>query len=237
MNCYEAEPLLHPYLDGELDVVTAMRMEEHIAGCGVCGREYTDLQNLRREIAEAELGYVPKPRLERRVRGIGPRPWRRHSTTWMVAAAALLTMTFSLRVMHTGGAGDREVVEDHLRSLMASHLVDVPSSDHHTVKPWFQGKLSFSPDVPELGSQGFELVGGRMERIEGAPAAAIVYRRRQHVINLFVAPTDHGDSGPHGSSFDGYSVVEWAKGGLRYWAVSDLNRQELSRFGELASGR
>lgn len=243
MNCHEAEQLLNPYLDGELDLVTAVRMEEHIAGCANCGREYRALQDLHREIAEADLQFSPKAGFARRVaaaqRRAAPRfPWWRHPATLALATAAvLILMAIPARLLRTGAAEDREVLDNHLRSLMASHLVDVPSSDHHTVKPWFQGRLSFSPNVPDLSAEGFELTGGRLEMVRRAPAAAIVYKRRNHVISLFVAPANQADSAPKAQSNEGYNLVAWIKGGLSYWAVSDLNAGELMRFAELARSR
>jgi anti-sigma factor RsiW len=243
MNCHEAEPLLHPYLDGELDLVTSVRVEEHIAGCAGCGRVYRDLQELRREIAEADLDFSPKPRLVRRVAAVRDRAegsvpwWRRQYTLAATAAAVLILLLVPIRMLRTGAAADREVLDNHLRSLMASHLVDVPSSDHHTVKPWFQGRLSFSPSVPDLSAEGFVLTGGRLEMLRREPAAALVYKRRQHVINLFVAPGNRADSRPRAESSEGYNLVTWSKGGLSYWAVSDLNAKELMEFAELARSR
>jgi anti-sigma factor RsiW len=244
MNCQEANPLLNPYLDGELDLVTAVRVEEHIAACAGCGREYRDLHDLRREIADARLDYLPKPEFVRRVAAArrrtrpGVQAWWKRPEAWMAAAAAVLILVFvPARLLRTGTADTREVLQSHLRSLMATHLVDVPSSDHHTVKPWFQGRLSFSPDVPDLSNQGFVLTGGRLEMVRGAPAAAIVYKRRDHVINLFVASTGEKDSPPRPERIEGYNLALWVKGGLSYWAVSDLNAGELMQFAESARSR
>src|SRR5437764_7018860 len=123
-------------------------------------------------------------------------------------------------------ADERELVDAHIRSLMTSHLVDVPSSDRHTVKPWFQGKLNFSPDVPDLAAEGFVLSGGRLDALDGAPAAAIVYRRREHVINVFVSPAAGRDREPRAAASQGYNLVYWTKGGMSYRAISDLNVAE-----------
>jgi anti-sigma factor RsiW len=154
-----------------------------------------------------------------------------------MAAAALILLVVPVRLLRTGAVSDREVLDNHLRSLMASHLVDVPSSDHHSVKPWFQGRLSFSPDVPDLSAEGFVLTGGRLEMMRGEPAAAIVYKCREHVINLFVAPANQADSQPRAQSSEGYNLVTWVKSSLNYWAVSDLNARELMQFAQLARGR
>lgn len=243
MNCHEAEPLLNPYLDGELDLVTAVRVEEHIEGCDGCGQEYRDLQQLRHRIAEADLEFAPKPAFARRIMAARRRAgtsfepwWKRRGILTAIAASVLVLVLVPARLLRTAADDNREVVDNHLRSLMASHLVDVPSSDHHTVKPWFQGRLSFSPDVPDLSGEGFVLTGGRLEMVRRTPAASIIYKRRDHVINLFVAPSSDADSPPRAQKTSGYNLVAWVKGGLSYWAVSDLNAGELMRFAQLARG-
>jgi anti-sigma factor RsiW len=235
MNCREAETLLHPYFDGELDLMSSVGIEGHLTTCGACGQYYRDLQDLRREISEARLDFAPKPALARRVQRVAGQPWWRHPGALAAAAALLVALFLPMRLLRTPSE-DREVLDSHLRSLMADHLVDVPSSDHHTVKPWFQGRLSFSPDVPELAAQGFVLTGGRLDVLHRAPAAAIVYKRRNHVINLFVAATTQPDSGLREQSIEGYHLVEWNRAGMTYWAVSDLNREELRQFADLARG-
>ena len=126
-----------------------------------------------------------------------------------------------------------EVVSAHIRSLQAGHLMDVETSDRHTVKPWFNGKLDVSPPVIDLTAQGFTLLGGRLDYIDGEPVASVVYRRRKHVINLFVAQRL---GGPHANSklktIQGYNVRNWSDAGLDFWAVSDIARDELDEFGQ-----
>jgi anti-sigma factor RsiW len=128
----------------------------------------------------------------------------------------------------------REVVDDHLRSLTENHLTDVLSSNQHTVKPWFDGRLTFTPPVEDLGSEGFPLIGGRLDYLNGHPVAAVVYRRRQHVINLFIAPAEHAtDTLPVSQVRGGYNIIDWTKSGTSYWAVSSVSAGELGKFAQL----
>jgi len=246
MNCRETEPLLHPYLDGELDAASATQVQAHLESCATCGQYFGDLEELRQEIAAAGLEFAPRPALARKVAAAGRRatqatiPWWRRPFAW-AGATALATAALAILILPTnrtpGSSQEREIVDAHIRSLMGSHLVDVPSSDHHTVKPWFQGRLNFSPDVPDLAAEGFVLAGGRLDVIDGVPAAAIVYKRREHVINVFVSPGAGRDTVPRVATEQGYNLVYWTKSGMGYRAISDLNPGELKVFAELLRGR
>jgi anti-sigma factor RsiW len=126
-----------------------------------------------------------------------------------------------------------ELVASHTRALMTGHAIDVVSSDRHTVKPWFNGRLDFSPAVFDLSAQGFALTGGRLDYLEQRPVAALVYQHKAHPINLFVWPAKAGDDAPKSASRLGYNLLHWTRGGLSYWAVSDLNSGELAQFRDM----
>jgi anti-sigma factor RsiW len=223
MNCDQTKALLDAHLDGELDVVNSLQVDEHLGGCGACSARYRKLERLREEIAEADLEWRPRANLLKR----SPAAWRKPAL--LVAAAAILALAVlvPLDIWRPDNALARQFLDDHLRALMTDHLVDVPSSDRHTVKPWFQGKLDFSPPVPDLSAQGFVLIGGRVDMIGGRKVAAIVYKRREHVITVFVS---RGTDRPMPASVDGYHIVEWTADGMTLRAVSDLNIAELSQL-------
>jgi anti-sigma factor RsiW len=154
--------------------------------------------------------------------------------TW--AAAALVVIAVGGGITFLRSASTRHdviveaVVDDHVRSLMADHLFDVQSSDRHTVKPWFQGKLDFSPPVADVTASGFPLVGGRLDYVDGRPAAALVYRRQQHTINLFVSPAVTAPEPIESRTVRGFHVRHWSRDGMSFWAISDLNDRELNDF-------
>ena len=161
-----------------------------------------------------------------------------HASQWLgVAAALVLTAVGSWTLGKRGGVPDGEqasVLSAHLRSLAPNHLTDVASSDRHTVKPWFAGKLDFSPPVADPKDAGFPLVGGRVDYVGGRPAAALVYTRRNHVINVFVQPIPAGESPRSGTTErQGFHIVQWASEGMWFCAVSDLNAQELGQLRDL----
>jgi anti-sigma factor RsiW len=162
-----------------------------------------------------------------------PMPWR-----WAAIAASLAfiaILTWRVAPLLDSPAGDdrliQEVTANHVRSLMVAHLVDIPSSDRHVVKPWFTGKLDFAPSVPDLTEQGFPLIGGRLDYLDNRGVAAVVYKRREHVINVFIWPAAHTASGESKTAtHQGYHHLRWSDSSMVYWAVSDLNGRELEEF-------
>ena len=243
MNCDEASILMHALIDGELDAGHARELETHIATCAGCAARLREFHELRKMMTPAGLRYSAPADLRASIEGKLPKPAaavssRRAVIKGFAGGAALSAIAASgLLVMVMRRDDDRrvlgEVVSAHLRSLQAQHLTDVVSTDQHTVKPWFNGRLDMAPPVADLTAQGFTLLGGRLDYVDAKPVAAIVYRRRVHIINLFCAPAPgSGDRAATMESLHGFNVRRWRENGLSLWAVSDINADELSEFGE-----
>jgi len=256
----EAKTLMHAAIDGELDTLTQLRFDAHLATCPDCAAEHARLTALStairtratRHAAPAELRQmlaaslaVPTPTAPNPSGTVLPfrRRWLPPAGAGFVLGAALAA---SLAVMiDTRNVDDTvadSIVTAHIRALQPGHLTDVQISDQHQVKPWFDGKIDFSPPVKELGDQGFDLVGGRLDYIDGKEAAVVVYRRKLHMIDLFVTRAGHDAAHPDAVPVprampNGYNVVRWSDGGQVYWAVSDLNRNELGDFAKAWLGR
>jgi anti-sigma factor RsiW len=190
---------------------------------------------LRERVTTAVRAAEPRPSAPDRGRS-GANWWQWATMGAVFASGAVVAWTLSLFLAAQGEIAQLsdDVVADHVRSLMAAHLTDVASSNQHTVKPWFNGKLDYTPPVRDLSQEGFPLVGGRLDYLDGRSVAALVYRRRLHTINLFVWPCD--DTATSGSKRlirRGYNIVNWCDGGMQFWAVSDLNAGELQTFTQL----
>ena len=244
MNCEETQKLIHSYVDAELDLVRSLEVEQHLNECPVCSMSREKLRVLSEAIGD--LRYRPPAHLQKRITTAIRKEAQadRKPSLWswrLVYVAASLAFIgilgwSAMRLLTLPSENDllaREVIASHVRSLMAEHLADVLSSDQHTVKPWFNGKLDFSPPVQDLASAGFPLFGGRLDYVNNRPVAALVYQRRQHYINLFVWPSTAGSAAVNEFSAQGYNVVRWNAAGMTYWIVSDLNKSELLEFSEL----
>jgi anti-sigma factor RsiW len=240
MTCDEAEILLHALIDGELDAGHAREVEDHVAGCAACAEQLRTYREMSKAVAGADLRYAAPLGLRRRIEASLPQasaPSRRAVLRGfaMGSAVSAIAATGLVAIVLRNDDAQRiesEVVSAHLRSLQAGHLTDVLSTDQHTVKPWFNGKLDVAPPVVDLTAQGFTLIGGRLDYVDTRPIAAIVYRRRAHVINLFVAQT--ASTEPHTAKLEtlqGFNIRRWSERGLNYWAVSDLAADELADFG------
>jgi anti-sigma factor RsiW len=243
MDCKEASVLLHALIDGEVDAGHAREIENHIASCPGCAAQLREFQEFRKIMAPHALRHTAPAHLRRSIEGRLPvrpaaGPSRRSvfkgfalgATASALAASGLLMMVVRTNEQQRILG---EVVSAHLRSLQAPQLTDVLSTDQHTVKPWFNGRLDVAPPVADLTAQGFTLIGGRLDYIDAKPVAAIVYRRRVHIINLFCAPAEgSGDIHAAMESLHGFNVRYWRDKGISLWAVSDINAEELAEFGE-----
>jgi anti-sigma factor RsiW len=245
MTCDEAEILLHALIDGELDAGHALEVEAHIADCPACSAEFVAYRRMSRVIAGADLRYTAPPALRRRIEAALPQPQQRQQAPnrrsvlrgfALGSAVSAIAATGLFAIVLRSDDEQRiesEVVSAHLRSLQAGHLIDVVSTDQHTVKPWFNGKLDVSPPVIDLTAQGFTLIGGRLDYVDARAIGAVVYKRRAHVINLFVAQTASTErKAAKIETIQGFNIRSWSDRGLNYWAVSDVGADELAEFGE-----
>jgi anti-sigma factor RsiW len=243
VKCEEAARLIDPYLDGELDLTACVVLEEHLADCIACRKKQEARQALTFLVREEAPRFKASPFLATRIRAAlraekpaaGKIPWW-HSlpTAWIYLGVAAVFTLFAFAFFLSGSGTStqlaREAISDHVRSLQVNHLMDIASTDQHTVKPWFAGKLDYSPQVIDLSPSGYPLVGGRLDVLDHRNVAAIIYQRRKHFINLFIWPADKSSLDKTFYEEDGYHVLEWTKSGMNYLAVSELGEKELREF-------
>lgn len=243
MKCEEATVLLHALMDNELDAEHARAIEAHLTSCASCAARLRSYRIMHEALSAPALRHVAPELLRRRIDSLIPVPRDRapdrrnllkgFAMGSLVSAAAAASIVLFVR----SGEQDQRILGDvvsaHLRSLQADHLTDVQSSNQHTVKPWFNGRLDVAPPVIDLTAVGFTLLGGRLDYVAGRAVAAIAYRRRTHVINLFVTQ-DFGHEPERGSKVEtlqGFNIRQWSAAGLNFWAVSDISADELQEFG------
>lgn len=257
MNCQQSRLLIDAHADGELDPAGVLEMEQHFRDCRGCAQAFRNAQSLKKSLKQDTLRFSAPLELRNQLES----KWRSHvgassdqnekleakmglvtpgrdffkfaflilNSTAAVCLAILLSLTFTRPSAQQRLA--QEIVSSHIRSLMANHEMDVASSDQHTVKPWFDGKLDFSPPIKDLAAQGFPLIGGRLDYLNNRVVAALVFHRAKHVINLFIWPTTESNSEPAvATPINGYNLIHWSRGGMTFWAVSDLNEKELMEF-------
>jgi len=247
MSCDFSGTLLHAYLDSELDAVRAAEFERHLENCRECTATLGATESLRASLQRAQLYETAPPELRKKIRSklkISAASTSRSPLAawrWLAAAAAILLVTgvawFAVpqfRPDSPESVTSAEVIDAHIRSLQAGHLTDVTSTDQHTVKPWFDGKLDFIPPVHDFMDEGFPLIGGRLDVLGERNVAALVYGRRKHLINVFVWPTKDPDTPIHGpGSRQGYQWVHWRHQGMEFCAVSDVSAQDLHELAQL----
>jgi anti-sigma factor RsiW len=237
-DCDEIRLLIQADLDGELRPAEAARIAAHLERCPRCAETEVDLATLservRREVPSYPASEEFRAALTARLAAAAPKPAAARRRPWMLgttfgAGFAVAASLALLLVPPRGAQWPDQIVASHIRALQPGHLMDVVSTDQHTVKPWFDGRLPFAPPVKDLAGIGFPLIGGRLDYLAGRPAAALVYRRAQHVIDLY-AFDGASDGLPGTGSRDGYNFVRWDQDGMSFWAVSDLNAQEMADF-------
>jgi len=239
MTCQETAGLIDAFMDGELDAANAERVSAHIETCAHCRRQLEEREGLSRMLRGLPY-YDAPPRVHAAVGRTATSIYRRrHVQTWLAAAATVVLAVGAfegVRVRQgaqaTSALADA-VIARHVEALAAPRLIDVPSSDQHTVKPWFQGKINFSPPVPDLAAQGFALVGGRVDHINSQTVAALVYKRRLHVIHVFMWPRGANVRGSDARTVRGFHEQHWTTRDLSVWAVSDVNEDDLKTFADL----
>lgn len=249
MDCNEIRRLIDADADGELDLVRHLDLAAHLRACPQCARLAVEARDRRDALRQSLPRFTAPPELAGRIRAaletegapaaVATHPPRRplfFSPLWNIAGLAA-SLAFAVLVGFSWGNSRAragllvdEAVTDHVRSLQAGHLMDVVSTDQHTVKPWFAGRLDFAPPVTDLAAAGFPLGGGRLEHLAGRPAAALVFHRRQHAINLFIWPADAGAVSARQSGRDGYNTESWSQGGLNFLVVSEIPAAELGQF-------
>jgi anti-sigma factor RsiW len=246
MNCAQAKPLIGPYADGELEPASIIELEKHLHDCPACALEFRNLQSLKKALKQDALYFTAPKELRQRIKSELPSPeregprrplwnWNWNWLTTAISGAFAVCLALLLFVTQTRPSPEQqlqqEIVSSHVRSLMTGHTTDVASTDQHTVKPWFSGKLDFSPPVKDLEAEGYPLIGGRLDYLGGRSVAALVFQHGKHVINLFVWPAREADSKPAPMNpTQGFNSIHWSKGGMVFWAVSDLNEKELMEF-------
>jgi len=253
MDCNRAAGLLSRLVDAAMGAFARLRVSHHVAGCGACAAKLEELRAMQSAIRTNLPYHRAPPRLAARIgaaqeREAPPAPaaaaswswfrWPTFGITGTGLAGAMAGMALTVLVLGGQKEGDvtESVIDSHIRSMQAEHMTDVLTSDQHTVKPWLSARLDMSPQVRDLKDNGFHLIGGRLEYIGVHQAAAVVYRRAKHVINLFAwASTGKADEPVHVHARKGFNLVAWQHGGINYYAVSDVETDQLSEFAQLVA--
>ena len=249
MTCEDARPLLDAHVDRELDVATDREVTQHLSECERCAREVESIRALKKALSERARAHAPQALRRRIVNALGDSPvvdrarmtraarWVPRSSAIAIPAAiaAVLALLFMPRMFRVDQSDFliREVVAAHVRSTQVDHLTDVVSSDRHTVKPWFEGKIDFSPPVTDFQAKTFKLVGGRVDYLDDRPVAALVYQHGPHLINVFVWPSDGSERGPTLLTRSGYNLDHFSHAGMNYWIVSDMGVDEMQKLAAL----
>lgn len=249
MNCDELTTQMESYLDGELTLSDKRDVEEHLVDCANCANKLEGLRLLQQRVRETEYKNVPaglKMNIQNKLRDVtGEQTKTTGLFKWLgIGGGAMATGSFATWALMTFvffsplniQLAD-SIIDAHISALMVDHVTDIKNSDRHTVKPWFNGRIDFAPPIKDLSTHGFELVGGRLDYIQGKNTSALVYKRRAHIINAFIFKSDNADavSAPQLIARQGYNLIYWTKDNLDFWLISDLNKKELNQLAQLTS--
>jgi len=258
MNAHNFQYLIHAYIDNELDIAKSLELEQHMNECIACSNMYKSYLNIHNELQEKEFYFEADNTLLKRINSsisnsIAKQPvyYKRNIFAWQnisLGIAAVIIIFLSVIVTMNNSVNnnlDEYVVSNHLRSLVlntdqagVSHLTDVTSTDEHTVKPWFDGKLDFSPPVIDLNDKGFPLIGGRLDYIKSQQAAVLVYKYKKHIINMFVTlPNNNLNLNSGTARLRGFNLISWKKSGMDFWVISDLSSDQLQLFTDIIKSK
>ena len=251
MDHEKAFELLPGYIDNELTLSETVEFEHHLSGCAECQRALESQQRVSSLLKTSNLQFTAPDELRARIKAqLHPRKslfqrlahwlpsWKEGGrSSWAPAGAMVISaaalMWSGMLYLATPSADVRlsqELVDNHVRSLQLNHLIDVISTDRHTVKPWFEGKIDFAPPVLNLAQDGYPLVGGRLDYLDGRTVAVMVYRYKLHAINLYVWPGNDAGESPGVHELQGYHIAHWTDGRMNYWAITDAGNSELAGF-------
>jgi anti-sigma factor RsiW len=236
----ELRLLVQADCDGELAPRDAAAVAAHLEDCAACRALHHDLLRTK-DLVRTNVPYHEAPdrfrrQIETMISANSPRrprqrrPWGGWIGSFGIGAALAAVLVLLVGAPHNDIGAEQTVLDGHLRALQSGHLYDVASSDQHTVKPWFNGRLDFAPQVKDLAAQGFPLKGGRLDIVNGRAVAALVYNHAKHIIDVYLIHKQNADERPREATRNGYNIISWSDGEVVYWAVSDLNQKELSEF-------
>jgi anti-sigma factor RsiW len=253
MNCEQTINLLDAYLDNELDPASYATVAAHLTTCPGCAGLQQQRQQLGNALRNPALYHKApaslRAQLQQQLKTVQakrrftmPIGWMSIAASWAVVAVLTWSVALYQIEQQAQNTQTSEVFASHVRSLLVDHAVDIASSDQHNVKPWFNGRVDYSPTVPDLSSQGFTLLGGRLDYVDNKTVPVLIYQRRQHLINVFMrakvptSATTATNADYHTATQQGYNLIQWQVNGVDYWAVSDLNIKELEEFSRLLTG-